>query len=122
MTPRALLEEAGVIWTRRERRRLARAGSGRGRRRAVEVPRTRPDRPILHTGVYRLDDFATLAMMAAPELKRCDITVRKTNEETLRVGLSGPRVTTDVMNDVSAHLWKHTPMGIALIVARDEAP
>jgi hypothetical protein len=122
VTPRQLLEEAGVIWTRRERRRLARAGAGRGRRNADEVPRTRPDRRILHDGAYRLEDFATLAMMAAPELKRCDITVRKTNDLTMRVGLSGPCVTTDVMNDVSAYLWKHTPMGIALIVARDEAP
>lgn len=122
MTPRQLLEEAGVIWTRRERRRLARVGAGRGRRRAVEVARTRADAPILRDGVYRLEDFATLAIMAAPELKRGDIVVSRPNDLTLRVGLSGPRVTNETMDVVSTHLWKHTPRGIALVVMRDEAP
>lgn len=122
MTPRALLEEAGVIWTRRERRRLARVGAGRGRRFADRVPRTRSDRPILHHGVYRLEDFAVLAMMAAPELERGDIAVSRPDALNLRVALSGPRVTNETMNEVSSRLWWYTPQGIALVVTRDEAP
>ena len=112
MTPRALLEQAGVIWTRRERRRLARVGAGRGRRRAVDVPRTRPR--MLDHGTR--DAYVWHALLAAPGLRLDDINVSTPAPGAVRVALSGPRATASAVADIYLRLRDYVPMCLEIEV------
>lgn len=111
MTPRDLLEKAGVIWTRRERRRLARADAAPGRRFAGRTSRVKP----FGYGMTR-DSVEIAALIAAPGLRRRDIAVREPEPGTVRVELSGPRVTAEACAAVEEALEYHAPLGIALEV------
>lgn len=127
MTTRQLLEEAGVIWTRRERRRLARAGAGRGRRRAVEVP---CGRAWLNAPAFTSESIRYVALMAVPGLRPCDVHVTSPEPARVRVELDVPQdAMIDALFDVEAALEPHVPLGVALDVSvhgwpqeRDEAP
>ncbi len=111
MTPRQLLEDAGVIWTRRERRRLARADAAPGRRSSKRWGRARS-----YPGFAR---FAVrcAVIIAVPGLRTRDVEVLSPAPGTLRVELSGPHASPGNVARVRAAIEPHVPHSIALDVA-----
>ncbi len=115
MTPRALLEEAGVIWTRRERRRLARADAAPGRRFAVKVSR---GRTWLNAPAFTREHIRHVALMAVPGLRPCDVRVTSPEPARVRVELDVSKdAMVDALFNVEEALEPHVPLGVALEVS-----
>jgi hypothetical protein len=97
---RAEFEGAGLLWSRRDRRRLARAGSGRGRRRARRWPCTRH---IAFQGFTR-PNVEAMALLAAPGLAPCDVAIDTRAPGHVVVTLRGPAADDETVEAVRVAL------------------
>lgn len=105
-----MLVRAGAIWSRAQRRRLARSGSGRGRRRARRWPWRRHG--MFH-GFTRASVEA-MALLAAPGLAPGDVAIDTREPASVVVTLMGPAADDEAVEAVRAALDMHVPVGVIL--------
>ncbi|XXX79143.1 hypothetical protein WMF30_10255 [Sorangium sp. So ce134] len=110
MSARECKEQAGLIWMRWERRRLARAWSAPGRRSSVRVSSRKP-----WWGGTR-GDAERAAVLAVPGLRPRDVEVSTPQRGRVLVRLFGPAASERTAAAVHQALWRRMPVGVELRV------
>lgn len=107
-----MLVRAGAIWSRSQRRRLARAGSGRGRRRA----RRWPWRGALAFRGFTRPNVEAMALLASPGLAPGDVAIDTRAPGHVVVTLCGPAANEEAVESVRVALAMHAPVCVILDV------
>jgi hypothetical protein len=108
--PRYFAEADGWIWSRRERRRLARAGAAPGRRCATASVPLR--KPMFHG--LTLTSIEQIAILSVPGLRPADVTFGDSEPGTFVVRLRGASAA--VVEATRVALVPHVPPGVTLDV------